>query len=341
MRFGILGCGGIAATHAGALSLIPGVQLVAVADRFADRAAALADATTAEVRTPERLLRDGDIDAICICTPPASHADDAVVAADSGKHLVVEKPIDVTLTAADKIIDACRRNGVGLAVMAQHRFDRGVVRLRTAIQEGRLGRLTVGDAVVKWHRPQSYYEVDWKATRQVAGGGALINQGIHFIDLLLDLMGPIDSVTGHCATVAHDMDVEDVALGWLRFSSGAVGTVYVTTAAYPGARERIEISGERGTVVVEGDRVLRWSVDGEHDTGDEPEGALSGAEIARLMVEGHRRQLAEAVDAFRAGRDPLAGGAEGRAAVEVVDAIYRSARTGGEVRLEPARAVRR
>lgn len=333
MRFGILGCGVVSSIHAGALALIPDAQLVAVADDLPDRAARLARDTGADVLTPEKLLRSADIDAVCICTPSAFHAEAACVAADAGKHLVVEKPIDVTLVAADRIIEACRRNGVGLTVMSQHRFDHGIVRLKTAIDQGRLGRLTIGDAVVKWYRPAAYYEADWKATWDVCGGGALINQGIHFVDLMLHLMGPVDSVTGRCATVTHDIEVEDVALGWLRFRSGAVGTLYVTTAAYPGTRERIEVSGERGTVVVEGDRILRWAVDGEQPAVDAPEGAVSDAELTLLMIEGHRRQLADAVDAFRAGREPLIGGAEGRAALEVVEAVYRSSKTGEDVRL--------
>jgi predicted dehydrogenase len=333
MRFGILGCGAISSTHARALALIPRAELTAVADAAGERAAALAGQTGATAMEPEKLLAHPDVDAVCICTPSAFHADVACAAAEAGKHVVVEKPIDVTLAAADRIIEACRRNGVGLAVMSQHRFDHGIVRLKQAIDAGRLGRLAIGDAVVKWHRPQSYYDNDWKATWAVGGGGALINQGIHFVDLLLYLIGPVRTVTGRCATVAHDIEVEDVAHGFLRFGNGAVGTVYVTTAAYPGERERLEVSGERGSVVVVGDRVLRWAVDGEPGDVDEPEGPITSDELAQLMAEGHRRQLAEAVDAFRCGRDPLVGGAQGRAALEVVDAIYRSARTGEDVQL--------
>ena len=333
LRFGILGCGVIASIHARALASMPGVELTAVADDDGDRADALARDTGAEVVTSELLPCHDAIDVLCICTPPAFHAAAACAAARAGKHLVVEKPIDISLAAADRIIDACREGGVGLAVISQHRFDRGIVRLKAAIDEGRLGRLTIGDAVVKWYRPQRYYDADWKGKRDVAGGGALMNQGIHFVDLLLHLMGPVDSVTGRCATIGHDVEVEDVALGWLRFRSGAVGTVYVTTAAYPGARERIEVSGERGTVAVDGDRVLRWAVDGEEPAADEPEEVLSDAELAVRMAEVHRRQLTDAVEAFRTGREPLIGGAEGRAALEVVDAIYRSSRTGEDVRL--------
>ena len=338
MRFGILGCGVISSIHARALASMPGVRLRAVADEDGDRAAALARDTGADVLTPERLVCHGEVDAICICTPPGAHAAAACAAAGAGKHLVVEKPIDISLAAADRIIDACRRGGVGLAVISQHRFDRGVVRLKAAIDEGRLGRLALGDAVVKWYRPQQYYDADWKGKREVAGGGALINQGIHFVDLLLHLMGPVDRVTGRCATIGHDTEVEDVALGWLRYRNGAAGTVYVTTAAYPGARERIEVTGDRGTAVVDGDRVLRWAVDGEEPATDEPEEVLSDAELADRMVEVHRRQLADAVEAFRTGREPLIGGAEGRAALEVVDAIYRSSATGEDVRLRPPAA---
>jgi UDP-N-acetyl-2-amino-2-deoxyglucuronate dehydrogenase len=334
MRFGIVGCGAISAIHAGALASIPGVRLTAVADEVGERAAALARDTGADVLTPAELLRHADVDAVCICTPSALHAEAACAAADAGRHVVVEKPIDVTLAAADRVVDACRRNGVGLAVMSQHRYDRGIVRLKTAMEEGRLGRLAIGDAVVKWHRPQSYFADDWRGTWRIGGGGALINQGIHFVDLLLHLMGPVATVTGRCATVAHQIEVEDVAFGWLRFHSGAVGTVYVSTAAYPGTRERIEVSGDRGTVVVEGDRILRWAVDGEPPTVDEPEPAVTEAELMRLMTDGHRRQLVDAVDAFRAGREPLIGGREGRAALQVVDAVYRSAQTGDDVELD-------
>src|SRR5258708_5532124 len=251
--FGIIGCGVIAPTHASAVAALPNARLVAVADAVPEKARSFAaEHGVAWDADPGALLARPDIDVVSVCVPSGRHADIGVEAARAGKHLVMEKPLEITVEAADRLLDAAASAGVQLTVISQHRFDPGPRRLRELVDQGRLGRLILGDAVVKWYRSQGYYDsCDWRGTWAVDGGGALMNQGVHYVDLLCWIMGEVEEVTALCATQAHIIEVEDVALALLRFRSGAVGVLQATTAAYPGLPERLEVSGTGGTVIVE------------------------------------------------------------------------------------------
>jgi len=349
--WGIVGCGVIAPTHARAVAALPNARLVAVTDPDQGKAKALADTHGAawDASLGDLLARP-DIDVVSVCVPSGLHAEVGVRAARAGKHLVIEKPIEISVAAADRLLGAAAEAGVGLTVISQHRFDPGAQRLRELVQTGRLGRLTLGEAAVKWYRTQGYYDSgDWRGTWALDGGGALMNQGVHYLDLLCWIMGPVAEVTALTATQAHEIEVEDVALALLRFASGAVGLVQASTAVYPGFPERLEISGTGGTVVVEAGAIRsaeladeRGEVGAYGASGSEkapaagtPVGGTGGgtaaADPAALADEPHRAQLADFLAALDNDGEPLVTGAQARADLAVIRAVYDSARLGRPV----------
>ncbi len=340
--FGIVGAGIIAAVHADAIALLPGARLVAVTDVAAGAARDFAAARgCAAEPSLDDLLARRDVDVVCVCVPSGLHAEVGVRAAKAGKHLVVEKPLDVTLEAADRLLAAARRAGVTLTVMSQHRFDPGVTELKRLIGDGALGRLVLGEASTKWYRTQAYYDgAPWRGTWAM-DGGALLNQGIHYVDLLRWCMGPAVEVTAVCTTQAHDIEVEDTALAIVRFASGAVGTIGATTAAYPGFPQRLEITGTHGTVTVEDGQLVRTALRGGADAapgpGPGPEQQsppqTTAADPAALDAAVHAAQLADLLAAADGGREPAVSGQDGRDALEIVRAVYESSRTGRPVRL--------
>jgi predicted dehydrogenase len=353
--FGIIGCGVIAPFHYRAVSDLPNARLVAVADTVAEKAATRG----AEFGVPhhadvDELLARPDVDVVSVCVPSGLHAEVGISAARAGKHVVVEKPIDVTLEAADALIAACRDSGVVLTVISQHRFDRAVKEMRELIDAGRLGRLVVGDALIKWYRTQAYYDSgDWRGTWALDGGGALMNQGVHYTDLLQWMMGPVESVFARTRMAAHErIEVEDVAVAVLQYASGAVGVLQASTAIYPGLPERLEVTGTEGTVIVENGKMrARELKDEKGETSayggklksDAPPPAENGAgaaDPAAISHGGHREQIADLLDAIETGRPPLITGEEARKPLELILAVYRSAREGREVTLPLAATPR-
>jgi len=334
--FGIAGTGVIAALHAAAVATLPGARLAAVTDVVPGAAAAFAAARgCAAEPSLDALLARADVDVVCVCVPSGLHADVGVRAARAGKHLVVEKPIDVSLVAADRLIEAARAAGVTLTVISQHRFDPGLVELKRLLGEGALGRLLLGEASTKWYRPQAYYDsAGWRGTWAL-DGGSLMNQGVHYVDLLRWCMGPVTEVTAVCATQAHRIEAEDTALAILRFASGAVGTILSSTAAFPGFPQRLEVTGTDGTVIVEdGQIVCRAFGEGDAGRGPAP-GTGAAADPAAVDVAAHAAQIADLLAAIDEGRAPAVSGEAGRDALEIVCAVYESARTGRTVRLGP------
>ena len=337
---GIVGAGVIAATHAEAIAAIPGARLVAVADAVPERAVEFAGANgcAAEPSLAALLARD-DIDVVSVCVPSGLHAEVGIAVAEAGKHLVVEKPIDVSLAAADRLIAAGDAAGVAMTVISQHRFDPGLVELRRLIDDGVLGRLVLGEASTKWYRSQGYYESGpWRGTWAL-DGGSLMNQGIHYVDLLRWSMGPIVEVSAVYATENHQIEVEDTALAVVRFTSGAVGTIASSTAVFPGFAQRLEVSGTGGTVVVEDGEIVRCAL-----TSDTPDPGLRGSLLARpssgegaaanaaaLGVSSHAAQIADLLAAVEQGRDPSVTGRDGRDTLEVILAVYQSGREGRPV----------
>ncbi len=356
--FGLVGAGVIGATHAEAIGLVPGARLAAVTDVAPERAKALADAYHCAAE-PDlgALLARADVGVVSVCVPSGLHAEVGTQAAAAGKHLVVEKPIDVTLAAADRLIAAARGNGVQVTVISQHRFDTGLDELRRLLDSGALGSLVLGEASTKWYRTQGYYDsAAWRGTWDL-DGGSLMNQGIHYVDLLLWTMGPAAEVTAICATQAHQVEVEDTALALVRFASGAVGTIVSSTAVYPGFAQRLEVTGRNGTVVVENGKIVRRAVAdgppqrrGPGDAAVPPEpgdpavppgpgnpagqGATAPAATADpggIDPASHAAQIAEFLRAIDQGRQPAVTAESARATLEVVCAVYESARTGRTV----------
>lgn len=345
LRFAIVGCGVIAPFHARAISDLPNARLVGVMDLHGERAAQRGAEFGVDHSTDlEDVLRRPDVDVVCVCVPSGRHAEVGVRAARAGKHLVVEKPIDVTLEAADRLIGTCRDSGVQLTVISQHRYDPGVRLLRELLDTGRLGRPILGDAVIKWYRTQQYYDSGgWRGTWALDGGGCLMNQGVHYVDLLQWMMGPVDSVFARFSTAAHQIEVEDVVVAVLRFRSGALGSLEASTAVYPGLPERLEVTGTGGTVIVEAGSLRLCELKDEKGetspygarlrSAAPPGGETGSADPAAISHYGHREQIREFLAAITTGGEPMLSGEEGRKPLEIVLAVYESARTGREVRL--------
>lgn len=332
--FGLLGCGMVSPVHADSLKELEQAELVAVCDRVEARAKAFAQRYGCPYCTDlEDLLARDDIDVISVCIPPGFHAESVVACAHAGKHVIVEKPMEISLKRSDLMVKACEDAAVKLAVIFQNRFKKGAQALHKAVQRGALGKLYLGDAYVKWFRPDSYYkETSWRGTWKIEGGGALINQSIHTIDLLHWMMGPVDSVFARIATARHDIEVEDLAVAVLQFKNGAMGVVEGATALYPGVPARLEIHGERGSVVLDSGAVRSWDIEDarpEDQPGDTEEVAGSGAsDPMSFPITCHKRQIQDMIDAIREDREPLVNGREGRKALEIIQGIYRSSRSG-------------
>jgi predicted dehydrogenase len=344
--FAIVGAGMVARYHATAIERTPGARLVAVSRSDPARA----EETAAQFGVPclvdyRALLARDDVDAVCICTPSGMHAEQTIAAARAGKHVLVEKPMALRLADADAMIAACAGAGVLLGVALQRRTEPEFQQLQAAIAAGQLGRLVLGSVSVPYMRAQSYYDsAAWRGTWALDGGGALMNQGIHLIDLLVWLMGDATEARAEAATLAHDIEVEDCITATLRFANGALGSVMATTAAAPGFPHRVEIYGDRGGVQIEGEQVIRWETasgragDGATNASPAhrvasslPQPAGAGASPAGIGAVGHTRLLADFAAAIRERRDPLVPGAEGRRALALVLAIYEAARTGQAV----------
>src|SRR5438105_6969099 len=263
LGFAIVGCGMIARFHARALAEVPGTKLLALVSRNPANARNLADSEklACDIYTDlAPMLARKDIHAVIVTTPSGAHMEPAVAAAQAGKHVVVEKPLEITLERCDRIIDACDRGGVKLCTIFPSRFGDANQALKNAVTSGRFGRLTLGETTCKWWRPQSYYdEGGWKGTKALDGGGALMNQAIHNVDLLQWMMGPVTHICGFTATLAHErIEVEDTAIACLRFASGALGVIQATTSAHPGLPKTVAVHGDRGTAVIEQHNIRRW-----------------------------------------------------------------------------------
>ncbi len=336
----LIGAGNIAHTHAAAIAEIHNARLVAICDSVESACRAFSQqmgglAWTTDVH---ELVARSDVDIVSVCTPSGTHADLAVVAAEASKHLIVEKPLDVTLRQADRIIAAARKHNVKLTGIFPNRFRAGANRAKEAIEHGRLGTLVLADAYVKWYRSQEYYS-GWHGTWALDGGGALINQAIHTVDLLQWLAGPVSTVFGHIATLGHVMEAEDTASAVLTFRQGAAGVIQAATSCWPGDPARAEFHGTEGTIVLEDGRVTVWKLadataeEEKMITSLEVQDGQSYADPVAITHISHRLQIEDMVDAIVNDREPRVTGTEARKAIEIIRAIYLSAKSGELVSL--------
>ncbi len=341
IRFAIIGAGMISQLHARVIQDLADAELVAVCSRDHGRAKSITDAFAGDPTTDlDALFARDDIDAVSVCTASGEHAAFGIPAAEAGKHVLVEKPIEIHLDRADALIDACDRNGVKLGVIFQLRFLDDSVEVRQAIDRGFLGNPVMADCYMKFYRPQEYYsDSRWKGTQALDGGGALINQGIHGLDLLLHLAGDIASVQAYTDVRAHEnIEVEDTCVAAVKYTNGALGVIQATTSIHPDFQQRIELHGSEGTIILEGTEdvwINHWETfkDGARQIEERAPVEHSAAAVLEEGGKGHVRQILDFVNAIRDDREPLVNGAEGRRSLAVVRAIYESAAQGKEVTL--------
>src|SRR5216684_3776527 len=345
LRFGLVGCGVIGPVHAEAIASLPDALLIAAADLDFERAQKLVGKYGG---TPyhdlQSMLERERLDVVIICTPSGLHGEHACQVMRSGRHVIVEKPMEIRREALDAMLRVQQETGMKLAVISQHRFDPASQQVRRLVDDKAFGRLVMGNAIIPWWRSQAYYDSGaWRGTWKLDGGGVLMNQSIHSIDLLQWFMGPVKSVVAYTDTLAHRMETEDVAVAALRFASGAAGTIAATTAAYPGVTTRIEIFGDRGSAVIEDDSLsyLHLARDDNQEIGayganlkeNESQRSVGSAaqNPAAISFRGHALQIADMIRAIREDGVPLVDGYAARRPVEIILGIYESARTHKEV----------
>ena len=348
---GIIGAGNISDTHARAAAGIPGVFVTAVYGQNAAKAARLAEQHGATAFTTlDAFLAHRPMDLVAIGSPSSLHAEQGIAAVRRGLHVLVEKPLDVTTARSDELIDAAARAGVTLGVFFQDRLKPDVVRMKAIVDRGLLGAPVLASGRVKWYRPPDYYaDSKWRGKRALDGGGAVINQAIHTLDLMLHLFGPIASVEAQTATRLHAIEVEDTATALLRFTSGALGVFEATTSVYPGYPRRLELTGSRGTLILEHDNLVAIDLvkDAAAALAAEPSlaagvsapaaGAQNAASPTVSDATPHRRIFEDFLAAIQSGATPACDGREGRRSVEAVEAIYASAREGRPVTIASGR----
>ena len=340
MKVGLLGTGAIANKHAQAYRNI-GFQLIACANKTESRGREFANRWGAEFIADYRdLCRYPGLDFVDLCTFPDFHLQPLEVCAEIKRPVQVQKPIATNLETARRMIDTARAAGIQLGVMSQHRFDDATIFLKRALAAGRLGKLLEADAYVKWFRSDEYYSRPIKGSWHTEGGGALINQAIHQIDILLHLMGPVRTVSGAWQLgAAHRIESEDIVNALLSYESGATGVIQASTAFWPGYTERIEIHGTKGTAIISGDRLTAWDVrNDEPINADDPapvehDVASGSSDPMAISLTSFERQFLDFADSIGTGREPLVNGEEGYRALELVLAIYQSCQKQQVVKL--------
>ena len=335
VRFGIIGCGMIADFHYRAIGEIEGAEVTGCVDAYAPSAECFAAAhSLKKYNTLDEMLADPAIDAVTICTPSGLHTQQAIAAMQAGKHIVCEKPMSLTLADADHLIAVANETGVKVCIISQFRYAPAVQAVKRAIDAGALGNIVSGSLQMKYYRSDEYYASGaWRGTKAMDGGGCLMNQGIHGVDVFRYLMGPLKSLTGYARTQQRHIEVEDSAAAALEFANGAVGTQEGSTVCYPGYPRRIEICGDKGSVVLEETSVLRWDVP-DYDIGV-PVGMaatnVGSSDPKAIDVSGHTRQIRNFVNAILHGEELLAPAESGRPALEIILGVYESSETGKPV----------
>jgi predicted dehydrogenase len=335
LRFGIIGCGRIAKNHLEAINDLPQAKLVAVCDIDETALKQCTDKYNClGYKDYKDILANPEIDIINICTPSGLHARQSIDAMERGKHVIVEKPMAMSLYEADAMIAAAKNNNVKLVVMHQNRFNKAIIKLRKAVEAGNFGKFTHGSAQIRWNRNDDYYKQSpWRGTWE-HDGGCLLNQSIHNIDLLQWMLGAVESVFAYTATNIRPIQAEDTAVIALKFQNGALGTIEAATTLYPkNLEETLSIFGTTGTAVVGGiavNKIKIWRFPNQDEA----------AEIAEITKEppnvygfGHANVIEDMINAITENRQPVIPGIEGKKALEIILAIYHSVRLKKEITL--------
>lgn len=329
LRFGILGCGTVAEYHAAAIAAVPGARVVCACGNSPARAEAFCRKWgISRAENYQNMLKRADVDVISLCTPSGLHGEEAVAALEAGKHLVIEKPISIHNADADRILALAETSDRTVSVISQMRFSDAAREIHRAMAEGAFGKLVSAALTMRYYRGQDYYDSGaWRGTQSMDGGGILMNQGIHGVDLLAYLMGPVSELTGCTATRLRKIEVEDTACAVLRFANGALGTIDATVCNPGGSPLRIEICGEKGSVVLEDETIVFWGLE---EPCRVPVGKVSGSSASAsptgISVENHTRQFADFVAAVRKGTPPGVTVRDGRHALKIVCGVYESQR---------------
>lgn len=330
----MIGTGAISHKHAQVYKNI-GFELTVCTDIFEPSGRKFADQYGGEfVPTYEEVCRHPKVDFVDVCTFPDFRLQPIEICAETKKHVQVQKPISTSLETARKMIETAKRAGIVLGVVSQHRFDDSSLFLKKAIGNGRLGKLLQCDAYVKWHRTAEYYSRPIKGSWKTEGGGALVNQAIHQIDILRWIAGPAKEIFGAWQLGAlHKIESEDVVSAVIKWANGATGVLQASTAFWPGYPERTEFHGTKGTAIITGDKLTTWDV--QDDSGEpapvEKDVASGASDPMAISLTPFERQFLDFAEACKTGRKPLVGGPEGYEALEICDAVYRSCRSGEKV----------
>lgn len=341
--FGVIGCGAVSRFHLEAIRDIENAELIAVCDISEEASRNTADKYECInwYTDYRQLLGRDDIDIVCICTPSGLRRDIVILAAQMGKHIIVEKPIEVSLDRIDDMLKECEKNEVMISGIFSMRYNDHYRMLKEAISLGRFGKLIMGDAYIKWYRSQEYYDSgNWRGTKLLDGGGALMNQSIHYIDLLQWMMGPVKEVYGAIGILGHHgIEVEDTAAAVVKYENGAMGVIEGTTAAYPGIGARIEIHGENGTVMLEDNTIKCWEFRDQHPMDFKVQklkaAGHKGGAADPMSIDGslHRRQIEDVLLCISKGQQPMVSGREARKSVEIIHSIYKSAQLNRVIEL--------
>lgn len=336
-KVGISGGGIIGHVHAKALAQIDDVDLIAIAEPREEAGRHFAtEHGGAWYPSIDQMLEQADLDVVIVATPSGLHPEQVIRAAQSGKHVITEKPMAITADGVNRMIEACSSAGVQLAVIFQNRLSTDVFRVRRAIEKGYLGTPVLANGTMYWHRSQEYYEANggWRGTWALDGGGALMNQAIHTVDLLQWLMDGVTSIQAHTATFTHAIETEDVASASFRFANGALGSITATTSASQDYPVRLEIVGTGGLATLENNVVTRWDaaqpLDDSLLTAEDRE-LVDGWQPNEPLGAGHTRQLRTIFRRLADGVQAPVSGAEARMAVDIILGVYESSRTGMRV----------
>ena len=324
-KFAIFGCGVIAGFHAAAIADLVGGELYACADVYPPAAEKFAEKHGIVMHSDfDGLLKDENVDIINICTPSGTHAELAIRALEAGKNVVLEKPMAITVADCDRIIEVAAKSKGKITVISQLRTSSGILRAREIINSGVLGKIVLAELNMKYYRAPEYFKGSWRGTKKMDGGGALMNQGIHGVDLLQFLMGPVKNIQSIVRTLEHEIEVEDTAVCTLEFANSALGVIVASTATHPGFERQIRINGTRGAVEIVENQIVRLVVDGVDEPCDKFDGVSGASNAASISHVGHTKQLQIFIDVLSGENLEYINEFEGKKAVEIIETIYRN-----------------